>query len=408
MATLRPILLIGHLIGAVLTTTLGCAGPAATYASAAAPSARSDEVDTSPRGLEAALRRSPAVRPFLDDETYRLQVLAAVPTPDGRSFARQGFRVDATYFYPASTVKLCSAVAALELLTELRSDTSSGLDAETPLHIDGGKLATRTSVGAAVDSALVFSDNAAHNVLYDFVGQDGIHERMWRLGLDSTRIRHRLGVDASDDPRETPPAELQVTKVDSVVIPQRTGRVRLGRNEMPGVLVGDEHLSGRSVVAAPMSFDLKNRVSLVDLQELLIAVVRPDLRAAANRPRIGGEERTVLLEALGALPSDRGGNAARDREHKPIRSGVARVIAPRDLVSYSKAGRAYGFVVDNAFFFDKRSGKGFFLAVAVYTNRNGRLDDNDYDYTDVAFPLLAAIGETIAREVLDGNEPSTD
>lgn len=397
MEVLRAI----HLMSALLAISVGCAGTATAGAGAAAPPASGGTIESPAIGLEAVLRRSPAVRPFVDDETYGLQVLVAVPTADGRGLARQGFRVDTAYFYPGSTVKLCSAVAALERLDELRGDdTSSALDTQTPLQVEGGKVGMRTSLAAAVDQALVFSDNAAHNLLYDFSGQDGIHERMWRLGLDSVRIRHRLAVDATDDPRETPRIELHVPNAEPVVLPARTGSVALGRNEMPGVLVGEEHVSGRSVLAGPMAFDAKNRVSLADLQELLVAVVRPELRPPPV-PRLGVEERNVLLEALAALPSDRGASAARDVEHKPIRAGVARVIAPRDLVTYSKAGRAYGFVVDDAYFFDKRSGKSFFITATVYANGNGRVADDVYDYARVAFPLLADLGEAIAREQLE-------
>ena len=36
---------------------------------------------------------------------------------------RHGFRVDAEYFYPASSVKLCGAIAALKKVAALRCET---------------------------------------------------------------------------------------------------------------------------------------------------------------------------------------------------------------------------------------------------------------------------------------------
>jgi hypothetical protein len=139
---------------------------------------------------------------------------------------------------------------------------------------------------------------------------------------------------------------------------------------MDGVLVGDEYVSGRSVVSEPMSLEAKNRVALVDLQELLVAVVRPELRSARGASaRHRG--RAVLLEALATLPSERGARVKADTQHKPLRTGVARVVAGDDLA-----------------------------------NANGRVDDV-YDYATVAMPLLADIGERVARERLSGPSSSS-
>jgi hypothetical protein len=354
--------------------------------------------------LASVLRRSAAVRPYVDAaETYRLAVLVGVPTPDGRGIVRKELEVDATYFYPGSAIKLCSAVAALETIGELRSETGNAqLDANVMLQIQG-KSASRTTLASAVDRALVFSDNEAHNVLFDFVGHDEIHERMWRLGLDSVRIRHRLGRSRRDDARETPTVLLRTPDGDPFVVPARSGQTPLGRNEMTGVLVGDEHVVHGRVVAAPMSFEDKNRISLSDLQDLLVAVVRPELRAGPS-PQLGVEERRVLLEALAASPSERGASAKVELENNPLRAGVSRAVGSENLVAYGKSGRAYGFVVDNAYFFDKRTAKSFFLSVTVFVKGNGRIADDVYEYHDVALPLLADIGEMVAREEL--GEPS--
>lgn len=383
-------------------TVVGCAGAPVAVATPRSPSPVVD-IGGSSVDLAGVLGRSATVRPYLDDSAYRLQVLVATPTADGRGLVREGFHVDASYFYPASTVKLCSVVAALEVISELRAEGRRGIDVQSQVQVEG-KSAVRTSVASLVERALVVSDNDANNLLFDLVGQDSLHDRMWRLGLDSVRIRHRLGSGSTDDARESPAVQLQSGSGDGIVIPARTATVPLGRNEMEGVLVGEEYVSGRSVVAAPMSFDAKNRVALADLQELLVAVVRPELRPEPA-PRLGTEERAVLLDALAALPSEHGARVKADVLHKPLRSGVARVVGGDDLVAYSKAGRAYGFMVDNAYFFDKSTGRSLFVAVAVYANANGRLDDDVYDYASVAIPLLADIGERLARERLRDDEP---
>jgi hypothetical protein len=135
-----------------------------------------------------------------------------------------------------------------------------------------------------------------------------------------------------------------------------------------------------------------------DLQDLLVSVVRPDLRDDNAVPQLGDEEREVLLSALSAFPSDRAWGTTDDTEEKPLVAGALRVVPHERLTIASKSGRAYGFVVDNAYVRDQRTGRSFFVTVAMYANEDGRMNDNAYDWNR-ALPILSDIGETVARRV---------
>ena len=66
-----------------------------------------------------------------DAERYRLQVVLGQidETGDGAPrLVQTAFRAEAEYFYPASTIKLCAAVAALERLAELQASTGKPID----------------------------------------------------------------------------------------------------------------------------------------------------------------------------------------------------------------------------------------------------------------------------------------
>jgi len=358
-----------------------------------------------PGSLEPRLRKSAVLSPILDEAArYRFQALVSVPSPDGSGWLeREGFRVDAEYFYPASAIKLVSAVAALEALGDLRDSKGPQVDVSATFVTDS--VARRrgggTTVANLVVGALVMSDNDANNDLFDLAGHDGLHERMWRLGLSSVRMRHRLGTSAGDDGRTPTRIEL-LTRGETVVLPVREPRVDLGKNDQNGVQVGESHLSRGRLVNEPMSFEDKNRVSLSDLQELMIGIMRPDLRPAGG-PRLGPQERALLLDALSSMPSSRGARAAADREHKPFLEGIERVVPRASLTLASKSGRAYGFFVENAYVLDARTGRSFFLTATMYANANGRLNDDDYRYDDLASPVFAALGELVARTVLDAS-----
>lgn len=51
------------------------------------------------------------------------------------------------------------------------------------------------------------------------------------------------------------------------------------------------------------------------------------------------------------------------------------------------------------YIFDIETGRSFFLSAVLYTNRNGILNDDKYEYTDVADRLMADLGEVAARAV---------
>ena len=81
---------------------------------------------------------------------------------------------------------------------------------------------------------------------------------------------------------------------------------------------------------------------------------------------------------------------------------MSQVVPSQHLRVYNKVGRAYGFSIENAYVEDARTGDGFFIAVVVYTNPNGILNDNRYSYEEIADPFLDAVGEVVARAVFEG------
>ena len=68
---------------------------------------------------------------------------------------------------------------------------------------------------------------------------------------------------------------------------------------------------------------------------------------------------------------------------------------PDHVKIFNKVGLAYGFLLDNAYIVDFENKIEFFLSAVVYSNSNGVLNDDSYDYDTLTMPFLADVGRAI-------------
>ena len=194
-------------------------------------------------------------------------------------------------------------------------------------------------------------------------------------------------------------------RVGKVLFAARDAAIELSNDAFEDRNLGVGYWSAQRRVEGAMSFDQKNAIALRDLQDLLVEVVRPEVDTGKRGfPQLSVEHRAFLVHALGQLPRDSKNpiydpDSVPDHHCKFVWRGVSRVVPPESLRIYDKIGRAYGFTTENAYIEDRRTGRGFFLALVVYTNSNGVLNDDDYGYEEVAVPFVDAVGELVARAV---------
>lgn len=378
-----------------------------------------------PRDLAALLRASPhaeRLAPVLDAaRAHRLQILLAEPVDreDRTIGLRRSRHGDpGQYFYPASAIKLCGAIAALQRLDELNRErgTAHGLDSQFAVmprfdgdelvdrdadNVDGGRLTVRSMLR----KMLLVSDNQAFNHCFEIAGPDGINRAMWRGGATSLRLWHRLAeAHPLADNRRTRGVRFG-TGDDAVELPAREAPIDLDNGAFGELDVGLAYLDGRDRVEHAMSFAQKNAIALQDLQDVLVAIVRPEIATGKRGfPELSLEQRAFLVGTMGELPAASPNpryDPAQFPDHfcKFVLRGVRRVVPADHLRIYDKIGRAYGFTVENAYVEDRRTGRGFFLAIVLYTNPDGVLNDDAYGYEELADPFFDDVGEVIARAV---------
>lgn len=349
---------------------------------------------------------------------YRLQVVLGLveEDADGAPVLRQhGFRAGAEYFYPASTVKLFAAVAAAQKIADLRATTGLAIDLDTPLiyhpQFEDGKMESKDednvesgeiTVRQQIRKIFLVSDNQAFNYLYELVGQDGLDESMRRAGLESPRIIHRLSeFRTAEENLESPRIDF-VGEEFTYTVPERTAEPLAAVEPAKRILVGEGYFSGDEPIDEPMDFTPKNHFPLVDLQRGLCMLVRPDVDCGGPGFELDDADREAMLEAMSQYPRE-STNPVYDPEEYPdtyvkdLLVGLERVI-PRDrLRIYNKTGQAYGFSTENAWVVNTETGQGFFLAATLYTNADGILNDDQYEYEEIALPFMADLGEAVAR-----------
>lgn len=358
-------------------------------------------------------------------EKHRLQVLYTQVDRDADnrpSFTTYSYRLNADeYFYPASTVKLPTALLALEKLNDLNID---GLDRDSTMLIDAVRDSQTTaledpssptglpSAGHYIRKILLVSDNDAFNRLYEFLGQDALNESLRAKGLGNTRIMHRLEIALSvDENRYTNPIRFIN---DEVLLyeqgPLYSGKsyvddkpVRLGRAE---IIAGELH-------AAPKNFAEKNAFPLQDLHDVIQALMFPAFVADEHRFDLSADDYQFMYQNMSSYPGDSG--IYTDRREYPdgyvkfLMFGGGGNEIPEHIRIFNKVGDAYGFLTDAAYIIDLQNQVEFIIAATIYTNENETFNDNNYEYDEIGLPFLRDLGVAIHElELQRGRAHSPD
>jgi hypothetical protein len=371
--------------------------------------------------LTRILESHDGLRPVLERaEELRLQVALGLVEEgeNGRPALEQHtFRAGAEYFYPASTVKLFAAVAAVQKITQIRDETGYDIDLDTPMIVhplfdddvvekdDPDNLETGSiTVRQEIREIFLVSDNRAYNTLYEMVGQDGLAASLAGAGLDRPRIVHRLSEFRTPEEHRQLPKIVFVGRDFKHTLPERTTEPLPATESVDRLLIGRAYYAGDELIEEPMDFSTKNYFPLVDLQRGLCKLVRPDVDCGGPPFELEDEDRQVMLEAMSQYPRQ-STNPVYDPEEYPddyvkdLLPGLIRVVPKKQITIFNKTGQAYGFSTENAWVVHTKTGEGFFLAATIYTNADETLNDDEYEYDEIARPFMADLGEAVARNL---------
>ncbi|MCX6289220.1 MAG: serine hydrolase [Bacteroidetes bacterium] len=348
-----------------------------------------------------------------DPGQYRIQILYTQINRDKNNiphFKDYSYRLNPNeYFYPASTVKFPLSVLALEKLNNLKvaglnKATTAIYDSVTarqetiynnPYAIDG-----RQTIEQAIKEVLVVSDNNAANRLYEFLGQEYIHSQLSNKGYPEVYIRNRLELGRTPlENRQT--QAVHFYDANNKLIYTQPAQNNTGKLPYYNVLIGNGYLNSQdSLINAPLNFSEKNRISLSDLHHIMQSVIFPNQMPKKQQFNLSNDDRKFLLQWMHTTPTESSYPTYDSSEYYPayakfLMLGSEKGPIPSYLKIFSKAGDAYGFLLDNTYIIDTEAKVEFMLSAVIYVNADGILNDNTYDYRTIGLPFMKNLGNTI-------------
>jgi hypothetical protein len=327
-------------------------------------------------------------------------------------FTSYSYRLDANhYFYPASMVKLPTAIFALEKLNELNIQglnkntvmkTDSSFAGETKMTEDTSSANGLPSIENYIKKILLVSDNYAYNRVYEFVGREEINNKLKKYNLNNTRIICRLAIgDGGEAARHT--NAIDFFKGDKLVYHQPA---QYDAKDYPmhleNMIQGKGYLDSHDkLVMQPFNFTEKNVYTIADQQMVLKRLLFPETFPKEQRYNLKPHDYKFIYHYMSMFPNESKKPTYSSPEYYPayckfLFYGADSLAAINpDIRIFNKVGDSYGYNIDNAYIVDFKNKVEFILTAVVQSNDNQIYNDNIYEYKTVTHPFMKNLGQVI-------------
>ncbi|MBC6425163.1 MAG: serine hydrolase [Ekhidna sp.] len=346
---------------------------------------------------------SPGFRKTLRSVEHEVQIIYGEISRD--TITHHYFGDTSAYFYPASTIKMLNAFAALQWMEEnnLAIDARLLLDSNNyhPQRLAFDSLFNDSlRIDNLFKKIFVYSDNQASNILFNLIGKDYINALYHDIGID-TRIVHQLGESAYLF------SSASNNRTSKAVIYDDEERLNLASSQQKFIssLHPENQVKGKGyinesneLIAGGFDFSGKNYVPLAHLLGALERVILPELFDRSDRFNLNDERHDLLMEIMNLRPGDLPPpiDTLADNYVKFLIYGdQSSTTYPSSLTILNKVGLAYGYLTDVAFIRDDDNEISFFLAATVHVNSNRIYNDGKYEYEEAGLPFLGELGRLV-------------
>ena len=363
--------------------------------------------------IELVLKSDPYLKEIIKDkEDYEIQVMLTKVNHDNTKIDFQNYQYqhdENQYFYPASTIKLPIVVLTLKKINELRSKGSditlkSKIILNNVDNYSNFKLQDSiTSFQNLIADIFLVSDNSASNILIDFIGYNYFNDEMQNAGFDRTYLNHKFNPDPYVN------STWQISDLNNNVISSINDNQKIIKadDKTNGLDKGERRYFNGEILDESLNFSEKNRFSITDMHNLIKYIFYPEIFDKANTFNLNVEDYDFIRYWMSRFTyEDIGEKFIGDEKffetyNKFFIHGDEQSVSNEQIRVYNKIGQAYGTSTDNGFIKNYQNNVEFILTSTIYTNKNKVINDNLYEYDDIAEPFLAKLSRAIYKELED-------
>ena len=363
--------------------------------------------------IELVLKSDPYLKEIIKDkEDYEIQVMLTKVNHNNTKIDFQNYQYqhdENQYFYPASTIKLPIVVLTLKKINELRSKGSditlkSKIILNNVDNYSNFKLQDSiTSFQNLIADIFLVSDNSASNILIDFIGYNYFNDEMQNAGFDRTYLNHKFNPDPYVN------STWQISDLDNNMISSINDNQKIIKadDKTNGLDKGERRYFNGEILDESLNFSEKNRFSITDMHNLIKYIFYPEIFDKANTFNLNVEDYDFIRYWMSRFTyEDIGEKFIGDENffetyNKFFIHGDEQSVSNEQIRVYNKIGQAYGTSIDNGLIKNYQNNVEFILTSTIYTNKNKVINDNLYEYDDIAEPFLAKLSRAIYKELED-------
>jgi hypothetical protein len=264
------------------------------------------------------------------------------------------------------------------------------------MHKDNTSENGFPSMAHFIKKAFLISDNDAYNRMYEFLGQQTINRNLHAKGYKDIRITRRFVRMTADENRHTNP--IRFLDSSGKLIYQQPPAYNTDSFDFSQVhKMGKAHYNSQdSLVNEPFDFTTHNNLPLEDLQQLLQSVMFPFSVPGSRRFDLAEDDYRFLYQFLSQYPSET--NYPKydtgqyfDSYVKFLFKNGSHTIPPHIRV-FNKVGWSYGCMTDVSYVADFKNKAEFMVTATIYVNKDEILNDDKYEYNEVALPFFRTLG----------------
>ena len=363
--------------------------------------------------IELVLKSDPYLKEIVKDkEDYEIQVMLTKVNHNNAKIDFQNYQYqhdENQYFYPASTIKLPIVVLTLKKINELRSKGSditlkSKIILNNVDNYSNFKLQDSiTSFQNLIADIFLVSDNSASNILIDFIGYNYFNDEMQNAGFDRTYLNHKFNPDPYVN------STWQISDLDNNIISSLNDNQKIIKadDKTNGLEKGDRRYFKGEILDESLNFSEKNRSSVTDMHNIIKYIFYPEIFDKTNTFNLNVEDYDFLRYWMSRFTYEDIGEKFIGDEiffetyNKFFIHGDEQSVSNEQIRVYNKIGQAYGTSIDNALIKNYQDNIEFILTATIYTNKNKVINDNLYEYDDIAIPFLAKLSRGIYQELVD-------